>query len=117
MKLIITTHNIDLTGAIENYVRDRLEKLDHYDPQIIDARVILEHDHARIPKKQFKCAVRLSIPGRDLFAEDTESDLYKAIDKVAKKIEQQIRTRHNKRLAKKQRAASIGKRILREEGI
>jgi len=30
------------------------------------------------------------------FAEHVESDLYAAIDKVTKKIEQQIRKRHNK---------------------
>ncbi len=45
--------------------------------------------------------MRLSVPGPDLFAEDVESDLYTAIDLVSKKIEQQIRKRHNKYKARK----------------
>lgn len=117
MKLIISTHNVTLTDAIEEYVRNRFGRVDHYDPRIIDARVTLEYDHARIPKKQFKCTARLSVPGKDLFAEVAESDLYAAIDKVAKKIEQQVRTRHNRRLAKKHRAAAKGKQLLREAGL
>ena len=54
----------------------------------------LEHDHTRAPEKQFSCSMRLSVRGPDLFAEDRESDLYAAIDRVTKKIEQQIRKRH-----------------------
>ena len=40
--------------------------------------------------------MRLGVRGPDLFAEDRESDLYAAIDRVTKKIEQQIRRRHGK---------------------
>src|SRR6266446_1047316 len=51
--------------------------------------------------RQFKCSMRLAMPGPDLYAEDFETDLYAAIDLVAKKIEQQIRKRHNKYKARK----------------
>ena len=72
----------------------------------MDARVTLEHDHTRVPEKQFSCSVRLAVRGPDLFAEDVESDLYAAIDRVIKKIEQQIRKRHNKRKARKHKVAA-----------
>ncbi len=52
-------------------------------------------------ERQFSCSIRLAVPGPDLFAEDRESDLYAAIDLVAKKIEQQLRKRHNKYKARK----------------
>ncbi len=61
----------------------------------VDARVTLEHDHTRVPEKQFSCSIRIGVRGPDLFAKDVESDLYAAIDVVMKKIEQQIRKRHN----------------------
>ena len=40
----------------------------------------LEHDHTRVPEKQFSCSIRLGVRGPDLFAKDIESDLYAAID-------------------------------------
>ena len=106
MKLILSTHNVTLTKAIEDHVLRRLQKLDHFDQRAIDARVTLEHDHTRAPEKQFCCSIRLAVRGPDLFAEDRESDLYAAIDQVTKKIEQQIRKRHSKRKTKKHKVAA-----------
>ncbi|MDE3068128.1 MAG: ribosome-associated translation inhibitor RaiA [Verrucomicrobiota bacterium] len=114
MKLILSTHNLTLTKAIEDHIVGRLEKLDHFDKRAIDARVTLEHDHTRVPEKQFSCSVRLAVRGPDLFAQDRESDLYAAMDKVVKKIEQQIRKRHNKRKARKHKVAARTK-IRRQE--
>ncbi|MGA3163851.1 MAG: ribosome-associated translation inhibitor RaiA [Verrucomicrobiota bacterium] len=79
MKLILSTHNITLTDAIEDHILNKLEKLDHYDKRALDARVTLEHDHTRVPEKQFSCSIRLDMRGPDLFAEDRERDLYAAI--------------------------------------
>ena len=115
MKLILSTHNVTLTKGIEDHVVKHLEKLDHFDPRTVDARVTLEHDHTRTPTKQFSCAVRLSVRGPDLFAEDRESDLYAAIDLVVKKIAQQIRKRHSKFKARKHKIAARTKLRRQEE--
>jgi putative sigma-54 modulation protein len=117
MKLILSTHNVTLTKAIEDHVVKRLEKLDHFDQRAIDARVTLEHDHTRVPEKQFNCSIRLAVRGPDLFAEDRESDLYAAIDRVTKKIEQQIRKRHNKYKAHKHKDAAKLKNARRAAGV
>jgi putative sigma-54 modulation protein len=106
MKLILSTHNITLTKAIEDHILDRLDKLEHFDRWAVDARVIIENDKTRAPSKQFGCSIRLGVRGPDLYAEDHDADLYAAIDKVAKKIEQQIRKRHNKRKALKHKVAA-----------
>ena len=106
MKLILSTHNVTLTKAIEDHILGRLEKLDHFDRRAVDARVTLEHDHTGVPQKQFACSIRLSVRGPDLFAEDVESDLYAAIDRVTKKIEQQIRKRRGKRKTTKHKVAA-----------
>jgi putative sigma-54 modulation protein len=106
MKLILSTHNIRLTDAIEQHILGRIDKLEHLDRWAVDARVTLEHDHTRAPERQFACSMRLAVRGPDLFAEDAESDLYAAIDKVSKKLEQQIRKRHNKHKARKHKQAA-----------
>jgi putative sigma-54 modulation protein len=110
MKLIIIPHSVTLTKAIEDHVVARIDKLDHMDQRLVDARVILEHDHTRVPEKQFGCSLRLSVRGPDLFAKDVQSDLYAAIDAVIKKIEQQIRKRHSKYKARKHKVGARTKR-------
>lgn len=117
MKFILTTHNVTLTKAIEDHILSRIDKLEHYDRWAIDARVSLEHDHTRTPEKAFTCSIRLGFRGPDLFATDSEEDLYAAIDKVTKKIEQQIRKRHSKAKAKKHTEASAGKRARQEANL
>ena len=117
MKLILTTHNVTLTKAIEDHVLIRIDKLEHFDRFAINARVNLEHDSTKVPKRQFKCSMRLCVPGPDLFAEDAEADLYAAIDLVTKKIEQQIRKRQSKYKARKHKVAARTKRTRQEAAI
>jgi putative sigma-54 modulation protein len=116
MKLIISPHNVTLTKAIEDHLIAKLEKLDHFDQRAIDARVTLEHDHTRAPERQFSCSIRLSVRGPDLFAEDRESDLYAAIDLVAKKIEQQIRKRNKRTLERWHKQAARTKETIKQRG-
>jgi putative sigma-54 modulation protein len=117
MNLILSTHNVTLTKAIEDHIISRIAKLEHLDRFAINARVTFEHDQTKAPERQFSCSIRLSVPGPDLFAEDVESDLYAAMDLVAKKIEQQIRKRHNKHKARKHKQAARGKRSRQEKEL
>jgi putative sigma-54 modulation protein len=117
MKLILSTHNVTLTKAIEDHIVSRIDQLEHLDRFAIDARVILEHDTSKATDKQFKCSMRLAMPGPDLYAEDRETDLYAAIDLVAKKMEQQIRKRHNKYKARRHNEAARTKRKRQEAGL
>ena len=114
MKLILSTHNVTLTKAIEEHIVSRIEQLERFDKFAIDARVILEHDTTKPTERQFKCSIRLAMPGPDLYAEDAETDLYAAIDLVAKKIEQQIRKRHSKYKARKHKVGARTKRTRQE---
>ena len=117
MNLILSTHNLTLTKAIEDHLLSRINKLDHLDRYATNVRVTLEHDQTKAPERAFSCSMRLAVPGPDLFAEDIESDLYAAIDVVAKKIEQQIRKRHGKYKARKHKVASRSKRVRQESGL
>jgi putative sigma-54 modulation protein len=109
MKFILSAHNVTLTKAIEDHILSRLEKLEHMDRFVTSARITLEHDHLKMADPQFCCSIRLAVPGPDLFAEDWQSDLYTAIDLVTKKIEQQLRKRHNKYKARKHTLGSRSK--------
>ena len=117
MNVIVSPHNLTLTKAIEDHLISRIKKLEHLDRFATNARVTLEHDHTRAAEKQFSCSIRLNLRGRDLFAEDVESDLYAAIDLVAKKVEQQIRKRRGKFKTRKHKVAARSKRTRQEAGI
>jgi putative sigma-54 modulation protein len=117
MNMILSTHNVTLTKAIEDHLISRINKLEHLHRFAINARVTLEHDKTKAPERQFTCSMRLSLPGPDLFAQDVEADLYAAIDLVAKKVEQQIRRRHNKYKARKHKQAARGKRSRQDKGL
>ena len=110
MKFILSTHNVTLTKAIEDHIISRIDKLENKDRFVTSSRVNLEHDNQKAPDRQFICSMRLKVPGRDLFAQDCESDLYAAIDLVAKKIETQLRTRHSKWKARRHKLAARAKR-------
>ncbi len=117
MNLILSMHNVTWSQAIEDHITSRIRKLEHLHPYAVNARVTLEHDQTKAPERQFSCSIRLSVRGPDLFAEDVEGDLYTAIDMVAKKMEQQIRKRHNKYKARKHKQAARTKRSRQEKGL
>lgn len=107
MKFILTTHNVTLTDAIEQHVLGKIEKLEHIDRWLLDARVTLEKDHtAHSPDTQFKCGIRVGVRGNDLYAEDREADLYAAIDLAVKKLEGQIRKKHSMAKARTHKVAA-----------
>ncbi len=116
MNLILSTHNVTLTKAIEDHLMSRIDKVGKLERYALSARVILVHDKTKAPTRQFSCSVRLDVPGPDLFAEASEGDLYTAMDMVCKKIEQQIRKRHSKYKARNKTEAYKGKRRLQETG-
>ena len=51
-------------------------------------------------------------PGQNLVARDAESDLYAAIDLVTKKIQAQLRKRHNKFKSRNHKVAASAKQAL-----
>ncbi len=117
MKLVLSAHNVQSSEAIEKHIQEKIDKLEHHDPRAIEARVTIEHDTTKSPEKAFRCSMRIAVPGPDLFAEDSENDLYAAIDLVTKKIDQQMRTRHNRQISKNHSEAARLKQERQDEGL
>jgi len=90
MKLVLDSHNVEVTNAIKEHVQVSIDKLAHMNPRAVEARVHLERDHVGLPMNKLKCAIHLYFKYADLFAEDYENDLYASIDLVTKKIQSQL---------------------------
>ena len=110
MKLILDSHNVEVTKAIKAHVSVCVHKLEHMNQRALEARVNLERDHVGLPENKFKCTMHIYFKGTDMFAEDHESDLYMAIDLVTKKVQQQLRKRHNKIITRHHAVAARAKR-------
>ncbi|MFK4378958.1 putative sigma-54 modulation protein [Bacillus sp. RC218] len=99
MKFKIRGENIEVTPALKEYVEKKLSKLERYFDTFPEIKVNLKvySDKQRI---------EVTIPFTDLLlrAEETNSDMYAAIDLVVDKIERQIRkhkTKVNRKLREK----------------
>jgi len=86
--LILSTHNVTLTKTIEDRVVKKLEQLDHFDKRGSGCAVTLEHDHKRVRRNNSLAPCGSPCAAPTFLLKARETDLYAAIDVVAKKIEQ-----------------------------
>jgi putative sigma-54 modulation protein len=92
MNLSIQGHHIDVTPALREYVKTKLDRIRRHFDQVIDVSAVLG-----VEKLQQKAEVTLHVKGKDLFAEAVDTDLYAAIDIVADRLDRQVLKYKNKR--------------------
>jgi ribosomal subunit interface protein len=81
--------NIEVTDAIQDYIEKRLTRLEKY---LNDDNKYVAHVNVRSYKEgNHKIEVTIQLPYLLLRAEDTQQDLYQAVDFVSEKLERQIR--------------------------
>lgn len=93
MKYIIRSAKMENTDAIKEYIENKLARLDKYfqDSDEIEANVLTKVNG----KKQ---TIEVTIPTKyfTLRNEETNEDLYAAVDKIVDKLERQIRKNKEK---------------------
>ena len=70
MNLSIQGHHIDVTPALREYVKTKLDRIRRHFDQVIDVSAVLG-----VEKLQQKAEVTLHVKGKDLFAEAVDTDL------------------------------------------
>jgi len=93
MTINLRATNLELTAAITEYVQTKIDMLEKYlgDIQVINCDFEVEKAVGGQNKGEiFRAEINLQIPRELLRVEKTESDLYKAIDKVKDHIEAMI---------------------------
>lgn len=87
MQINITGHHIDVTPALKAYVIEKLQRISRHFDHVISINVIL-----RVEKPQQQQAeATVAAAGKSLFAQDTSSDMYAAIDGLTDKLDKQVR--------------------------
>jgi putative sigma-54 modulation protein len=96
MNLSVSGHHLEITPAIRDYVRSKIERVMRHFDHVIDAHVILTVD-----KLRQKAEVTLHVRGKDLHCSSEEEDLYAAIDLLADKLDRQVLRYKDKRYEKR----------------
>ena len=85
MNLHFTGHHLEITSALREHVQSKLARISHHFEHLIDVKVTLS-----VEKLAHKIEVTLHVPGNDIHAECVDSDMYKAIDLLADKLDRQV---------------------------
>ncbi len=91
MKIIVSGKNVEVTSALRDTVESKLEKLDKYFNNELEAQATLS-----VEKNRQTIEVTIPINGSILRAEESTEDMYSAIDNVVDKLTKQLRRYKNK---------------------
>ena len=80
-KINIVSRHLPMTPAIEQYIHDKLAKLEHFAGHIIDVHVTLE-----VQRGAHTAAIRMQFSHFKIKVSATTDDLYTAIDKATSKL-------------------------------
>jgi len=99
--IVVTGVHMDLTDALKETVRTKVERLLRHNPRIIPVLVELVYPRSSDHSREFGAQIRLELPGPDIVVREESDDLYKSIDILVDKVDRQLRRRH--RLDKEKR--------------
>ncbi len=85
MQVSITGHHVEVTAAMKQHVEEKIGKLKRHFDNVVDVHVILT-----VEKLAQKAEATVQISGAKLFADDTQEDMYMAIDHMVDKLDRQI---------------------------
>ena len=100
LKYQVRGENLEITQAIREYVETKVSKLEKYFADSLEANVYANAKVYKNNKKKIEITVPLK--GVTLRAEETNEDLYAAVDLVVDKLERQMR-KHKTKINRKGR--------------
>jgi putative sigma-54 modulation protein len=114
MELLIKGKNVEITEAIEEYIQQRLGKLEHHLANITSVRVELSEEKTRSQESRYVAQVTIDRRDTLLRGEERAGDLFAAIDGVANVIIRQIQ-RYKGKLYGRKRPSPLRAEIAIEE--
>ena len=93
MQIHLSPRHLRLTAAIHTQCATKIEHLEELAGEILAAHIVLIHNEAAKPKDRHTIKVHLAVPGPDIHAEESDEDLYAALDLVVDKLARQLRKR------------------------
>lgn len=85
MNLSISGRHLEVTPAINAYVKNKMARVARHFDNVIDTQVVLS-----IERLNHMAEVTMRLRGKDIHCEATDENLYAAIDLLADKIDRQV---------------------------
>ncbi len=83
--------NVEVTEALKNYLEKKLDRLERYFDHIQDAKVVLSLAGSPHVEQRAKVEIQLNVPGGLIRVEETDPDMYAAIDRSVEVLEKQLK--------------------------
>jgi putative sigma-54 modulation protein len=95
MQVKIHSVQFKADAKLENFIEDRIVKLNNFYDQIMGSEVYLKLENTNEPENKI-AEIRLSIPGNDLFAKKQSKTFEEATDQAVEALRRQIRKHKDK---------------------
>ena len=92
MQLSVTGHHIEITDSLRSYVGTKLAKIERHFDHMTDIHCVLT-----VEKLQHKAEATIHVGGGTIHAEQTEPNMYAAIDILVDKLDRQVK-KHKEKL-------------------
>jgi len=99
MNITIQSVHFDASERLEEFVNQKVGKLDQFSDDIIDAEVILRVDKADTAENKL-AEIELGIPGDNLFAKKQSKSFEESVDMACEALRKQLMKRKEKLKAK-----------------
>lgn len=86
MQLEITGHHIEVTPALNSYIKEKFDRIKRHFDQVLNVHVILEVEN----KTLHSAEATIHVSGNQIFANAKEDNMYAAIDALADKLDRQV---------------------------
>lgn len=96
MKVTVHSIHFDADRKLVNFIQKKIDKLEQFHDGILSGEVYLRLDKSQDRENKIT-EVRLSIPGRDLFAKKQCKSFEEATDNVVEALRRQVK-RHKERV-------------------
>ncbi|HLV93003.1 MAG TPA: ribosome-associated translation inhibitor RaiA [Aequorivita sp.] len=96
MNIHFEYHEVAASQRLEEFLTERLEKLEGKYDFIVSADVYFKKEKSSNPEEGKICSVRLNTPGPTLFAESSAANFESSIAKVISELRTQLQKRKDK---------------------
>ena len=93
MQLNVSGHHVEITDSLRVYVESKIEKIGRHFDLVSYVNCILT-----VEKLRHKAEAKVNVNGDTIYADNTEEDMYAAIDGLVDKLDRRVR-KHKEKLA------------------
>ena len=86
MQLNVSGHHVEVTDSLRGYVETKVEKIERHFDLVSDVNCILT-----VEKLRHKAEATIQVNGGTIYADNTEEDMYAAIDGLVDILDRRVR--------------------------